>query len=123
MLSRSFAVLIGSWLPMLAVMLPLGPVHRANAIVAGIAVTLLSLAALADNRARIAAAVVGGWVALSPFIFSSTSIEKVLTVSWGVATFVCLIGPFSDAPRTEVIRTPDTAIPPIEEEPALPRAA
>jgi hypothetical protein len=123
MLSRSFAVLIGSWLPMLAVMLPLGPVHRVNAIVAGIAATLLSLAALSDNRARIAAAVVGGWVALSPFIFSATPIEKVLTVSWGVAIFVCLIGPFSDAPRTEVIRTPETRVPPVEEEPTFSRAA
>jgi hypothetical protein len=123
MLSRSIAILIGTWLPMLAVILPLGPVHTANAIVAGVAATLLSLAALADDRARIAAAVVGGWVALSPFIFDSTLLEKVLTVSWGVTTFVCLIGPFSASPRVDVVRVPPARVRPVEDEPVLSRAA
>jgi hypothetical protein len=123
MLSRSIAILIGSWLPMLAVILPLGPVHTANAIIAGVAATLLSFAALADDRARVGAAVVGGWVALSPFIFDSTLLEEVLTVSWGVTTFVCLIGPFSASPRVAVISASDTPAHPVEEEPALPRAA
>ena len=123
MLSRSIAIMIGTWLPMLAVVLPIGPVHQANALVAGIIGTLLSLAALADNRARYAAAVVGGWVALSPFIFDSTLIEKVLTVSWGTAMFTCLIGPFSEAPQVELVRAPTTRVPPIEEEHVLRRAA
>ena len=123
MLSRSVAILIGAWFPMLAVILPLGPVHTVNAIVAGIAATLLSFAALSDNRARVAAAVVGGWVALSPFIFDSTMLEKVLTVSWGVTIFVCMIGPFSDSPHAEVVRAPETHVPPIEDEPAYSRAA
>jgi hypothetical protein len=123
MLSRSIAILIGTWLPMLAVMLPIGPVHTANAIVAGIAATLLSLAALADDRARIGAAVVGAWVALSPFIFDSTLLEKVLTVSWGVTTFVCLIGPFSERPRVEAVPAPAAAPPAADEVSALPRAA
>lgn len=123
MLSRSIAIIIGTWLPMLAVVLPIGPVHTANAIVAGIVGTLLSLAALSDNRARYAAAVVGAWVALSPFIFDSTLIEKVLTVSWGVTMFSCMIGPFSEAPRVELVRAAATHVPPIEEEPALPHAA
>jgi hypothetical protein len=116
--------MLGTWLPMLAVVLPLGPVHTVNAIVAGIAATLLSLAALSDDRARIGAAVVGGWVALSPFIFSSTLIEKVLTVSWGVTTFACMIGPFSASPRSELVRPLEVRVTPIpEEEPGLPRAA
>jgi hypothetical protein len=123
MLSRSVAILIGAWLPMLGVILPLGPVHTANALIAGIAATLLSFAALSDDRARIGAAVIGGWVALSPFIFDSTLIEKVLTVSWGCTMFACLIGPFSQAPHVEVVRAPAKRVPPVEEEPAYSRAA
>jgi hypothetical protein len=89
---------------MLAGILPLGPTHTANAIVAGTLATMFSLASLSDNRFRIATAVVGGWVALAPFLFDSTLVEKVLTVSWGVTMFSCMIGPFSDKPVT--IRTP-----------------
>ena len=51
MFSRSVGILIGAWLPMLAVTLPIGPVHTANALIAGILATVLSLAALADDRA------------------------------------------------------------------------
>jgi len=123
MFSRSVSILIASWLPMLAVMLPLGRFHTANAIVAGILATLLSLAAFVDNRARIATAAVGAWVALTPFIFSSTLIEKVLTVSWGVTVFVHLIGPFADPVRVSVTHAPDKRTPPLEEEPAYARAA
>lgn len=123
MFSRSIAILIGTWLPMLAVMLPIGPVHTANAIIAGIAATLLSLAALADDRARVGAAVVGAWVALSPFIFDSTLLEKVLTVSWGVTMFVCLIGPFSSAPRVALVPVPAAPVPRMEEDAELSRAA
>jgi hypothetical protein len=124
MLSRSLAIVIGAWLPMLGVILPLGPVHTANAIIAGIAATVLSFAALSDNRARVATAVVGAWVALSPFIFDSTLLEEVLAVSWGVTTFVCMIGPFSEAPRVGVIRAlPTTAAAPVEDEPVYARAA
>ena len=46
-------------------------------------------------------------MALAPFVFDSTLLEKVLTVSWGVTMFVCMIGPFSDKPVT--IRTPASA--------------
>ena len=123
MFSRSVGIVIGAWLPMLAVTLPIGPVHTANALIAGILATVLSLAALADDRARVGTAVVGAWVALSPFVFTSTLIEEVLTVSWGVTIFVCMIGPFSAAPRVELARAPETRIPPVEEEPALRRAA
>jgi len=123
MLSRSFGILVGAWLPMLGVMLPLGPVHTANALIAGVVATLLSFAALSDDRARVAAAVVGGWVALSPFIFDSTLIEEVLTVSWGVTMFVGMIGPFSAAPHVEVIGKPQEHLPPIEDAPDYARAA
>jgi hypothetical protein len=108
---------------MLAVILPLGRFHMVNAIVAGIAATLLSFAALSDNRARIGVAIVGAWVALSPFIFSATLIEKVLTVSWGVVTFVHMIGPFADPPRVTVVRELTTVKPPAQDEPELARAA
>jgi hypothetical protein len=123
MLSRCVAILIGTWFPMLAVVLPLGPTHTANAIIAGVVATALSLASLSDNRFRIATAVVGGWVALSPFVFSSTLLERVLTVSWGVTMFVCMIGPFSDKPvtmRTQVLAT--RAIP-VETTPEVAKAA
>src|SRR5262245_40871543 len=123
MLSRSVAILLGTWLPMLGIILPLGPVHTANAILAGIAATLLSFAARSGCRGRIGAATVGRWVALLPVIFGSTLLEKVLTVSWGVTVFVCMIGPFADAPRSEVIRSPETRVPPVEDEPAFARAA
>lgn len=123
MLSRSLSILLGTWLPMLAVILPLGPFHTANAIVAGIAATLLSFAALSDNRARIGVAIIGGWVALSPFIFPSTLVEKVLTVSWGVVTFAHMIGPFADPPRVTVVHTLQTGKPPVQHEPELARAA
>ena len=75
------------------------------------------------RRARIGMAIVGAWVALSVFIFRSTLIEQVLAVSWGVATFVHLIGPFSDSPRVTVSRIPDSRMPPREEEPVFARAA
>ena len=123
MLSRSISILIGAWLPMLAAVLRIGPVHLTNAIICGTLATLLSFAALADDRARIGMAIVGAWVALSVFIFRSTLIEQVLAVSWGVVTFVHLIGPFSDAPRVTVTRVPDSHTPPREEETEYARAA
>jgi len=123
MFSRSISILIGAWLPMLAAVLPIGPVHLANALICGTIAILLSFAALSDNRARVAMAIVGAWVALSPFIFDSTLIEQVLAVSWGVVTFVHLIGPFSDSPRVTVSRKPHANLPPREEESDFARAA
>jgi len=123
MLSRSVSILISAWLVMAAGILPLSTFHMVNAIVAGALATLLSFAALSDNRARIGVAVVGAWVALVPFIFDSTMLEKVLTVSWGVTMFVHMIGPFADRPRVDVVGAPQTRTPPMDQEPALPRAA
>jgi hypothetical protein len=123
MLSRSLGILIGTWLPTLAVILPIGQVHMVNAMVCGLVATALSLAALVDDRARVGTAVIGAWVALSPFIFDSTLLEEVLTVSWGVTIFVSMIGPFSAALRVHVERVPERRVTPVEVEPALPRAA
>ena len=52
MLSRSVSILLGTWLPMLAASLPIGPVHLANALICGTIATLLSFAALSDGTAR-----------------------------------------------------------------------
>jgi hypothetical protein len=123
MVSRSLSILLATWLPMFAVMLPLGRFHTINAIVAGIAAALLSFLALSDNRARIGVAIIGAWVALSPFIFEATLIEKVLTVWWGVIVFVHMIGPFADSPRVTVVLPLKTGKPPAEDEPELARAA
>jgi hypothetical protein len=123
MLSRCIAILIGTWLPMLAVILPVGPTQTANAIIAGVLATALSLASLSDNRFRVATAVVGGWVALSPFLFSSTLLERVLTVSWGVTILVCMVGPFSDKPVTMSTQVLTPTVPPVEATPELAKAA
>ena len=123
MFSRCVAILIGTWLPMLAVILPLGPTHTINAIFAGTLATLFSLATLSDNRFRVATAVVAGWVALAPFVFDSTLVEKVLTVSWGVTMFTCMIGPFSDKPVTIPARAPEAKAPAVETEPEFAKAA
>jgi hypothetical protein len=123
MLLRCVAILIGTWLPMSAGILPLGPTHTANAIVAGILATVFSLASLVDNRFRIATAAVGAWVALAPFVFESTLLEKVLTVSWGVTMFVCMIGPLSDEPVTIRTPAPQATLPVVEAEPEFAKAA
>jgi hypothetical protein len=99
MVARSVAILVNAWLPVLAAILPLGDFHTTHALIAGAVTTVLALGSLSDDRLRIAAAAVGGWVALSPFVFASTLLEKVLTVSWGVLTIVCMMGPFSQ-PRS-----------------------
>jgi hypothetical protein len=123
MFSRCVAILIGTWLPMLAVIVPFGPTHTVNAIIAGIVATALSFASLSDNRFRVATAVIGGWVALSPFLFSSTLVEEALTVSWGVTMFVCMIGPLSAKPVTSRVPAATTQAPPVEAEVAFAKAA
>jgi len=112
MVSRCIAILISAWFPTLAVILPLGPTHTTHAVVAGILATVLSFGSLSDNRLRIPTAVVGAWVALSPFVISSTLLEKVLAVSWGMTMFVCMIGPFSAEPLTIRRRAAETEVPP-----------
>jgi len=123
MLARCLAVLFIPILPFVPLFVPLSSAHAISAVVAGIVATALVAFALVDDRARTALAAVGAWVALSPFIFDSTMLEKVLTVSWGVVTFVHMIGPFADPPRVETSGAPATHMPPVNEEAALPRAA
>jgi hypothetical protein len=98
MLSRSLAVVLAPVLPFLPLMMPVSPAHTANFIIAGVIASLLAIGGLWNERARVAAAVVGGWVALSPFVLWSTLPEKVVTVCWGTWMFVLMAGPFSHAP-------------------------
>jgi hypothetical protein len=104
MMSRSFGILVASWLPCLALMLPLSPFHTVNAIVAGLAAVALSALSLAYERARMGAALVGVWVALTPFVFQSSFTGNVLAVCWGVTMFVTQCGPFSQKPRSTFVR-------------------
>ena len=104
MLSRVLGVTIATWLPALALILPMGRFHTANALLAGLAASVLAGFSLVSDRARVAAAVIGAWVAFTPFVFKSTLIELALAVSWGVTMFVALTGPFSQAPGRFVVR-------------------
>jgi hypothetical protein len=112
MLSRSLGIIIASWLPCLALMLPLSPFHTANALAAGVAATVLAALSLADDRARVGAAVIGAWVAFAPFVFRSSLTEIVLSVCWGVTMFVTLGGPLSQ----EAVVTRVRALPIVREE-------
>ena len=100
MLGRCLALLVIPMLPWAPLMTPFSRAHAANAIIAGIVATVCAAFSLVDYRARVAAAVVGGWVALSPFIFRATLLEECIAVTWGVTTFVLMVGPFSDRPRS-----------------------
>ncbi|HVX95567.1 MAG TPA: hypothetical protein VHK47_11705 [Polyangia bacterium] len=104
MFSRMLAILLSSCLPVLGVILPFSEAHRTNALVAGIAATILGAFSLVDRRARIGAAVVGAWVALSPFVIPSTLLEQSVTVMWGVLMFQWLVGPFSETPQVSFAR-------------------
>ena len=104
MLSRVLGVFIATWLPALVLILPIGRFHTVNAVVAGVAASVLVAFSLVSDRARIAAALIGAWVAFTPFVFRSTLIEQVLAVSWGVTMFASLTGPFSQAPDRVVVR-------------------
>jgi hypothetical protein len=99
MLSRSIAIMFASFLPTAALILPLSSAHRINALIAGTLATVLAGFSLAYDRARMGAVLIGGWVALTPFIFPSTLLEQIVTVCWGTMMFVSLAGPFSQAPR------------------------
>jgi hypothetical protein len=113
MFSRAIAMLVAPWLPFAALMLPLGATHRANALIAGSIATLLSAFSLAYNPARMGAAVLGAWVALTAFIFPSTLLEEVVAVSWGVTMFAFMAGPFSDPPRSFFVPAPKPAAEPV----------
>jgi hypothetical protein len=106
MLSRITGLLMVAFLFIAPFVVPMGPVHSANAFIAGSLALLFGLGALADERARLGLALVGGWVALAPFIFWSTLAEQVVTVSWGVSTFVLAMGPLSEQRVTRFVPVP-----------------
>jgi hypothetical protein len=109
MLSRSIAIVFASFLPTAALIVPLSPAHRINALIAGTLATVLAGLSMAYDRARMGAVFIGGWVALTPFIFPSTLLEEVVTVCWGTMMFVSLAGPFSEAPRRTWVAAPQPA--------------
>jgi hypothetical protein len=112
MLSRSLAILVAPWLPAAALILPLGPAHAANALVAGMLALVLSAFSLTYDRARVSVALIGVWVALTAFIFQSTLLEEVVAVSWGVSMFTLMVGPFSDPFQVTRTRTLVLAVAP-----------
>jgi hypothetical protein len=126
MLSRSIAIVLASFLPTAALILPLSPAHRISALIAGTLATVLAGFSMAYDRARMGAVLIGGWVALTPFIFSSTLLEQVVTVCWGTMMFVSLAGPFSQTPRRTWIAAAQPAKGSVEEpvrEPVIRAAA
>ncbi len=124
MLGRCLALLFIPMLPCVPLIAPLSRAHATSAIVAGIIASACAAFSLVDNRARVAAAVVGGWVALSPFIFRATLLEEAIAVCWGVSTFVLMVGPFSDRPRSIiVVASPAQARPEAVDDRQLPLAA
>ncbi len=98
MLTRSLAILLAPWLPLGALMLPMSAAHRIDGLVAGALGIVLSAFSLSNDRARIAAAAVGAWVALTALVFPSTLLEATLALSWGALMFAWLAGPFSTRP-------------------------
>jgi hypothetical protein len=103
MLSRVLGLFIATWLPTLALILPMGRFHQANALAAGLAASVLAAFSLVSDRARVGAALIGAWVAFTPFVFRSTLMELTLAVSWGVTMFASLTGPFSQTPERFVV--------------------
>jgi hypothetical protein len=103
MLSRSLGIVVVTWLPGLAAVLPLGAAYTVNAIVAGLIATALAALSLAYERARLGVALVGVWVAFSPFVFHSSFTEIVLSVSWGMTMWVAFVGPFSEGPTSTFV--------------------
>ena len=116
MFSRSIGILFVSFLPAGALILPLSPAHTVNALVAGILAMVLAGLSMAYDRARIGTAIIGAWVALTAFIFPSTLMEEILTVSWGTLMLATMAGPLSASPQ--IFRTPaeQTASQPAAEE-------
>jgi hypothetical protein len=112
MFTRSLAIMLAPLLPMAALIFPMGALHRIDDLVAGVVATLLSAFALGSDRARIAAAVVGGWVAVAALAFPGTLLEEAVALSWGMLMMSWLAGPFSAPPRVfrESRRAPEKAV-------------
>ena len=102
MLARCLALLFIPILPFVPLMADFGPAATASDVLAGSLASALALFALVNQRARVALAVVGGWVAFSPFVLQMSLLEEAVAVAWGVSTFTLMVGPFSDPPRVIV---------------------
>jgi hypothetical protein len=118
MFSRTIALIVASWLPCLAAILPFSPGHAVNATVAGLAATLFAGLAMVNDRARFAASLLGAYIAFTPLFSRGTLLEMVVQTCWGVTMFVFLGGPFSAAPvatrvagRSDETHAPDDAPP------------
>lgn len=105
MFTRCLGILLAPCLPVAALVFPMGTAHRVSALVCGTLATALSAFALSQDRARLGAAIVGGWVALSALIFPSTLLEETIALSWGVLMFSWLVGPFSAPPAVLRVST------------------
>ena len=88
MFSRSLAILISPWLPCAALILPFGPAHTVNALVAGTLAVALSAFSLTSRRVGSLVSAIGVWVALTGFIFPSTLLEEVELVVAGHRQFM-----------------------------------
>ena len=120
MFSRSLALLISPWLPCAALILPFGPAHTVNALLAGTLAIALSGFSLASRRAGSLVSAIGVWVALTGFIFPSTLLEEVVVVSWGALMFICMFAPFQEpGSATAVATLPVASLPAV----ATPAAA
>jgi hypothetical protein len=102
MFTRCIALLLIPVLPFVPLMANFGGATTANAVIAGALAMALAFASLIDDRARVGVALIGAWVAFSPFVFRSSMLEDIVAVCWGVSTFVLMAGPFSDRPRVIV---------------------
>jgi len=118
MFSRSLALLISPWLPCAALILPFGPAHTVNALVAGTLAVALSGFSLSSRKIGSLVSVIGVWVALTGFIFPSTLLEEVVVVSWGAVMFICMFAPF----REPVTATAVAALPVVDTPAAVPAA-
>jgi hypothetical protein len=99
MFVRCLALLFIPILPFVPLMADFGPAATASDVIAGSLASALALFSLVNRRARVAVALVGGWVAFSPFVLRMSFFEEVVAVAWGVSTFALMVGPFSDTPR------------------------
>lgn len=124
MFVRSLAILISTWLPCAALILPFGRAHTVNALVAGTLAVVLSGFSLSSRRIGTLVSVIGVWVALTAFLFPSTLLEEEVVVSWGVVMFICMFAPFREpVSSAEVVVVPVSPPVPVAMDDRLSRAA
>jgi hypothetical protein len=105
MFARSLAILVSTWLPCAALILPFGRTHTVNALIAGTLAVALSGFSLISRKVGTLVSVIGVWVALTGFIFPSTLLEEEVVVSWGVVMFICMFAPFREPVSSTIVAT------------------